>query len=53
MTALSTILFFLGILLMGAEGDTLGAQAIANISGLVLFAVSMTMMKNLKQNQKI
>ena len=53
MSALAATLFFIGLLLMGAEGDTLGAQAIANISGLVLFAVSMTMMKNLKQNQKI
>jgi hypothetical protein len=53
MSGLAAALFFIGLLLMGAEGDTLGAQAIANISGLVLFAVSMTMMKNLKQNQKI
>lgn len=44
MTALSAILFFLGILLMGADGDTLKVQAIANLSGLALFAVSMAMM---------
>ena len=44
MTALSAILFFLGILLMGADGDTLKVQAIANVSGLALFAVSMAMM---------
>ncbi len=44
MSALAAILFFIGLLLMGAESDTLGAQAIANISGLVLFAVSMGLM---------
>lgn len=44
MSGLAAALFFIGLLLMGAEGDTLGAQAIANISGLVLFAVSMGLM---------
>jgi hypothetical protein len=44
MTALSATLFFIGLLLMGADGDTLTAQAIANISGLILFATSMWMM---------
>jgi len=53
MSGLAAALFFIGLLLMGAEGDTLGAQSIANISWLVLFALSMAIMKNLKQNQKI
>jgi len=44
MSALAATLFFIGLLLMGAEGDTLGAQAIANLSGLALFAVSMGLM---------
>ena len=44
MSGLAAALFFIGLLLMGAEGDTLGAQAIANISGLVLFGVSMGLM---------
>lgn len=44
MSALAATLFFIGLLLMGADGDTLKAQAVANIAGLVLFAVSMWMM---------
>jgi len=51
MSGLAAALFFIGLLLMGAEGDTLGAQVLANLLGLVLFAASMMMMKNLKQNQ--
>lgn len=44
MSALAATLFFIGLLLMGADGDTLKVQAIANVSGLMLFAVSMAMM---------
>ena len=46
MTALSAILFFLGLLLMGADspGPLTWAQVLANLSGLALFAVSMAMM---------
>ena len=46
MTALSTILFFLGLLLMGADspGPLTWAQVLANLSGLALFAVSMGLM---------
>jgi drug/metabolite transporter (DMT)-like permease len=55
MSGLAAALFFVGLLFMGADGPgpLTWAQVLANISGLVLFAVSMTMMKNLKQNQKI
>jgi len=44
MTALSAILFIVGLLLMMAEGDTLSVQVAANVSGLVLFGVSMSLM---------
>jgi membrane-bound ClpP family serine protease len=44
MTALSAILFIVGLLLMMAEGDTLSVQVAANVSGLALFAVSMGLM---------
>lgn len=44
MSALAATLFFIGLLLMGADGDTLGIQAVVNISGLVLFGVSMGLM---------
>lgn len=53
MSALAAILFFIGLLFMGADspGPLTWTQVITNISGLVLFAVSLWMMKNLKQNQ--
>jgi hypothetical protein len=53
MSALAAILFFIGLLLMGADspGPLTCVQVITNISGLVLFGVSLWMMKNLKQNQ--
>ena len=44
MTALSAILFIVGLLLMMAEGDTLSVQVAANVSGLFLFGVSMSLM---------
>lgn len=46
MSALAAILFFIGLLLMGADspGPLTWAQVLANLSGLALFAVSMAMM---------
>lgn len=46
MSALAAILFFIGLLLMGADspGPLTCVQVITNISGLVLFGVSMAMM---------
>jgi len=46
MSALAATLFFIGLLLMGADspGPLTWAQVLANLSGLVLFGVSMAMM---------
>ena len=44
MTALSAILFIVGLLLMMAEGDTLSVQVAANVSGLIIFGISMGML---------
>jgi len=46
MSALAAILFFIGLLLMGADspGPLTCVQVITNISGLVLFGVSMSLM---------
>jgi len=46
MSALAAILFFIGLLLMGADGPgpLTWTQVLANLSGLALFAVSMAMM---------
>ena len=46
MSALAATLFFIGLLLMGADspGPLTCAQVLANLSGLALFAVSMAMM---------
>jgi len=46
MSALAAILFFIGLLLMGADspGPLTCVQVITNISGLVLFGVSMGLM---------
>ena len=46
MSAIAAILFFIGLLLMGADspGPLTCVQVITNISGLVLFGVSMGLM---------
>lgn len=46
MSALAATLFFIGLLLMGADspGPLTWTQVITNISGLVLFGVSMGLM---------
>ncbi len=46
MSGLAAALFFVGLLLMGADspGPLTWAQVLANLSGLALFAVSMAMM---------
>lgn len=46
MNALAATLFFIGLLLMGADspGPLTCVQVITNISGLVLFGVSMGLM---------
>lgn len=46
MSALAATLFFIGLLLMGADspGPLTCVQVITNISGLVLFGVSMGLM---------
>jgi len=46
MSALAATLFFIGLLLIGADspGPLTWAQVLANLSGLALFAVSMAMM---------
>jgi hypothetical protein len=46
MSGLAAALFFVGLLLMGADspGPLTWTQVLANLSGLALFAVSMAMM---------
>ena len=46
MSALAATLFFIGLLLMGADspGPLTCVQGLANLSGLVLFGLSMSLM---------